>query len=228
MNKNYKHIDNYFKNYDINKLYDNEKIHIFLSIYKIEKLANFNNIYKVLDIGCGDGVITYNLAKKYPNIYFIGIDSSIENILYAKKNYVLKNLIFFNINIFDILKSDYISNFDFIYSYNVLQYFFHEDIIKLNIKLIDILKKNGSIIHFSIPDVRMKFASLLALNYNNIFKSIYQYFIYRDKCIYENDYISLWHSPKKIYKDLSKWFKVVINTSSDTLWYRFNLILSIK
>lgn len=45
------------------------------------------NPLKILDIGCGPGNSTYELKKKYPNAYIIGIDSSQNMIDEAKKKY---------------------------------------------------------------------------------------------------------------------------------------------
>ena len=48
----------------------------------------------VLDMGCGDGKLTYTMAALRPDIYFTGIDRSPQTIREAKKNYDLPNLKF--------------------------------------------------------------------------------------------------------------------------------------
>lgn len=44
-------------------------------IKKIEEFIN-QNVRQVLDVACGPGTVSINLAKKYPNIKVTGIDSS--------------------------------------------------------------------------------------------------------------------------------------------------------
>jgi|SRR5680860_45317 len=46
-----------------------------------------NNPKKIIDVGCGPGNSTEVLAKKFPNSYILGIDSSENMISTAKKNY---------------------------------------------------------------------------------------------------------------------------------------------
>lgn len=52
---------------------------------------------RVLDIGCGDGKVTAEIAKQLPNGSVLGIDNSEEMIKFARKNFPLKrfsNLVF--------------------------------------------------------------------------------------------------------------------------------------
>lgn len=48
--------------------------------------VNFSGNESVLDVGCGDGVITSSLLKFVPNGKVIGIDPSQQMIELAKKN----------------------------------------------------------------------------------------------------------------------------------------------
>jgi len=41
---------------------------------------------KIIDIGCGPGNSTQILAKRFPNVYILGVDSSVNMILAAKKD----------------------------------------------------------------------------------------------------------------------------------------------
>ncbi len=54
----------------------------------------FAGATKVLDVGCGDGSITAELAKEYPQIIFVGCDVSKEEIQKASKRYNYPNLSF--------------------------------------------------------------------------------------------------------------------------------------
>ncbi len=61
----------------------NKNFYIPRSLVKISELFNNNN-HCILDIGFGDGKLLINIAKKYPNFNFIGIevyDSGIGNAL---------------------------------------------------------------------------------------------------------------------------------------------------
>ncbi len=49
---------------------------------------------KILDMGCGDGDVTYAMAALYPKMQFIGIDKSIKTIKSAKARLKLANLKF--------------------------------------------------------------------------------------------------------------------------------------
>lgn len=49
----------------------------------------------ILDLGCGDGGITADLADKYPNANVVGIDISKKMIAHANKTHKRKNLSFF-------------------------------------------------------------------------------------------------------------------------------------
>ena len=48
----------------------------------------------ILDIGCGNGVITQRIAWAFPDRHVIGIDFSPEQIAYAQVNHVTPNLIY--------------------------------------------------------------------------------------------------------------------------------------
>jgi SAM-dependent methyltransferase len=53
-------------------------------IREIDKILNIKNGDNVLDIGSGDGKVVLYLSKKYPNVYFTGIDRNLILIYYSK------------------------------------------------------------------------------------------------------------------------------------------------
>jgi 2-polyprenyl-3-methyl-5-hydroxy-6-metoxy-1,4-benzoquinol methylase len=50
-----------------------------------------------LDLGCGYGHSAYTIAKSNPGMQVVGIDPDRNRLSTAKKNYRLKNLVFFNV-----------------------------------------------------------------------------------------------------------------------------------
>lgn len=66
----------------------------------------------ILDLGCGDGTLTYKIAHLVPNGNVLGIDSSL-NMICSAREYSADNLLFVNKDINNI---DYNSQFDIIFS----------------------------------------------------------------------------------------------------------------
>ena len=59
------------------------------------EIMSKNEFEYVVDFGCGSGKLIIELAKKFPNIHFIGIDFSNELIAIAKEITNLENLTFY-------------------------------------------------------------------------------------------------------------------------------------
>lgn len=57
-----------------------------------------NDVYRVLDIGCGDGKVLQAFAKKYPNVNFVGIDLSQKNITLAREKFSNPNISYYKLN----------------------------------------------------------------------------------------------------------------------------------
>ena len=68
---------------------------------------------RVLDLGCGDGDITAQLAELVPNGLVIGIDASQSMIESAQKNYKAENMRF---DLMDINDIDFEDEFDVVFS----------------------------------------------------------------------------------------------------------------
>lgn len=105
----------------------------------LEELVFIGN-EDILDLGCGDGVITNQLAERVPNGKVLGIDASEGMIQTAQKNKQHENVSFELKNINDI---SYKNQFDFIFSNASLHWVFnHKKLLK---NTFHALKQNGVI-----------------------------------------------------------------------------------
>ena len=74
-------------------------------------------LQSVLDVGCGFGLLTYKLSRKFKECSFLGIDISKNAINYAKSKYTNENLIYTQIPLRNIDKT-----YDLIISINTIDY----------------------------------------------------------------------------------------------------------
>jgi len=75
---------------------------------------------KILDIGCGNGLLSYKIVKNIPGVNITGIDINSNNIDFAINNYKSNKLKFI---VGDVLKVLPDKNFDVIILSNVLEHF---------------------------------------------------------------------------------------------------------
>jgi len=80
-------------------------------------IDNINSEDIVLDVGCGNGSLTYDIAKKAKKV--IGIDSNKKNIRIAKEKYLSSNIKYI---IRDVTTCNFDQNFDVIVLSNVLEH----------------------------------------------------------------------------------------------------------
>lgn len=118
-------------------------IKILLSYFNFF-ILNKKNV-EVLDLGCGDGILTKYLYENNPNILFSVCDGSSEMIKKAKnKLQYIVNCKFYNYSFEEILsKNIFDNNFDFIVSSLAIHHISH--VIKLRFfeKLFSLLKLKG-------------------------------------------------------------------------------------
>jgi len=87
----------------------------------IDKLALKGN-ESVLDIGCGDGKLTIEIAKRVPNGYVVGIDNSEDMILFAGNTFPKDKYPNVDWRLMNATEIDFDNEFDVAYSNAVLHW----------------------------------------------------------------------------------------------------------
>ena len=82
-------------------------------------IKNLNPGEKVLDIGCGNGFMDYDIVNQVPNVQVFGIDLNKENINFARSHYRHANLKFMHGDALNALPND---TFDVVILSNVLEH----------------------------------------------------------------------------------------------------------
>jgi trans-aconitate 2-methyltransferase len=161
---------------------------------------NFKGYENILDLGCGDGSITAQLAKQLPNGFVTGIDASKGMIQTAIKNHKLKNLTF---ELIDINSIDYYDKFDVIISNATLHWIKDHKTLLKNVQ--KALKNEGI--------ARFNFAA--DGNCSSFFKVIKQVMALPEYSEYFNDFIWPWYMP-----DIGEYKSLVeqITFSEATVW----------
>lgn len=89
------------------------------AIKLLKQQANPSSAFKILDVGCGSGVIAITLALEHPNAHITAIDCSTEALKVAQKNaekLAAKQIEFKHIDFFSCIGQSALSNFDLIVS----------------------------------------------------------------------------------------------------------------
>ncbi|MBI5273892.1 MAG: methyltransferase domain-containing protein [Chlamydiales bacterium] len=102
---------------------------------------------EVLDVGCGDGKLTYKIAKKLIKGRVTAIDKSEFMIEFAKKNHGMANINYLQMDVHEIDKLD--KQFDTIVVFSSFHWFEQpKEVLK---KMTDKLKKGGKIYILTYP-----------------------------------------------------------------------------
>jgi len=105
----------------------------------IFKQINFNKTHKILDYGCGTGLLGYQLPEKVGHVTFCDTsEGMLEQVIKKKALFGYQNVSVVNA---DLLKDNISETFDFIFSMLVLHHV--EDIKGLLLKFYEHLKKDG-------------------------------------------------------------------------------------
>jgi 2-polyprenyl-3-methyl-5-hydroxy-6-metoxy-1,4-benzoquinol methylase len=183
-----------------------------------------NDIKRVLDFGCGDGKVLYAFALMYPNINFVGVDLSEENINLATEKFSAPNISYHRV-VGSVNDLSNLGKFDLIFSFSVVQYFDTQSMSILIKQLIDLLNDDGALVHMSIPNLNhfYRFDIPDTLSFVSFFKASVKLLLHsfdKNKRFGGNGY---WWSKNSLLNAHNKYFESVCFLSSDS-WYRFDLI----
>jgi trans-aconitate 2-methyltransferase len=103
---------------------------------------DFRGDERILDLGCGDGVLTASLAELVPGGYALGIDAS-KGMIETAKKIKADNLRF---EILDINQLDFESEFDLVFSNAALHWLMNHRLLLKNVKK---ALKNDGILRFN-------------------------------------------------------------------------------
>ncbi len=161
---------------------------------------DFHGSEHILDLGCGDGAITSNLASKVPDGFVLGVDASQGMITTAKETHKKNNLKF---ELLDIDVMRFKNEFEIILSNATLHWV--KDHKKLLSNVHDALKNNGT--------VRFNFAA--DGNCSFFYKVIKEVMLQTKFAEYFNDFVWPWYMPDiEEYKALIEQFAF----SEITVW----------
>jgi len=82
-------------------------------------LLNVTGEERVLDLGCGNGKVTADIATRVPEGYVVGLDASAEMIAFANEHFSHPNL---RVETCDIRQLAYREEFDLVVSFNALHW----------------------------------------------------------------------------------------------------------
>ena len=131
-----------------------DETHLILIANQIEMILGIDAGDMVLDIGCGNGLLTKIISNKAMNIF--GVERNSMLFKSAILNSAEKNISYINSNIesFDIKQT----MCNKAYMYEVLQHFKYEYVLEILTKIITGLKDNGKLFIGGIPDEEKKWS----------------------------------------------------------------------
>lgn len=130
--------------------------------YKDEQVISFvGDSSRIIDIGCGEGILLEKLVKRFPDRQVIGVDLSKENIEICKRH----NLPVVYDNIFDLKFAD--NSFDCCIFMEVIEHLTKPE--KAILEIHRILKNDGKLILIFPNDVFFKMARILTLKFKEAY-----------------------------------------------------------
>jgi len=140
------------KEYDSVQEIDDYRVKTTIDICK--RIMISSEKIKILDIGCGKGIITNLIRQVYPNSEITGLDYSLSAINYASKKFPSIDFIVSDANILPFKTN----TFDLVIMNNIFEHIVSPISVILNVN--KVLKKNGYLI-ISTPN-RYRLSSLLS------------------------------------------------------------------
>mgnify|MGYP001598647701 CR=1 FL=1 len=146
MKQNFERLKSFFENYSEDKLRgltgesSSEYIHHYLKRFK--QGGALLDSSRLLEIGCGEGKCTQQLARMLPRSRITAVDISEENIKIAKKHYSMDNIEYKVANVVDPAWRP-TGRYDLIFSFSVIQYFDNQSYASCQKKLYDSLNEGG-------------------------------------------------------------------------------------
>lgn len=133
--------------------------HMIMKYYRFFR-ENINENSNVLDVGCGNGYITFKLAKKARKV--VGIDVDKRSIKFAKKFHNLENI---NYILGDVIVYKFTEKFDFCILSNVLEH------INKRVEFLKKIKEISNVILIRVPMINRSWLPLfekeLGLDYRS-------------------------------------------------------------
>lgn len=197
---------------ELESRFDKTYWEVLVPLFRKEVTKTGNNI-KIIDIGCGLGFLTNEIASNVQGV--TGIDTSTKSIEYAKSRFIKNNLEFFNISIIDFQKKYYNAHFDICIANMV---FHNIPDLDDNLNAISKLLKRNGVLIFSIPHPAFwynsrKFQKSEFYEYSEEKEFIVPFKI-RNRAEHPCP-ISYWHRSIKRYSDLLTKNNFIINRQDE-------------
>lgn len=95
-----------------------------LIVPRIAEIIKLRKPKQVLDLGCGNGSMTAELKRMFPDVVFTAVDPSDEGIALANQTYARDGLTFEVGSVYDKPKDEWLGKFDLIYSAEVVEHLY--------------------------------------------------------------------------------------------------------
>jgi trans-aconitate 2-methyltransferase len=101
-----------------------EKISSLQQAMAAEVLAGLDlaGVKRLLDLGCGNGKITAEIARRVPKAMVLGVDASSQMIEFARQNFDAEEYPNLGFEVGDISEADFAEEFDAVVSFNALHW----------------------------------------------------------------------------------------------------------
>jgi len=124
---------------------------VLLTVNHIVRVLDIKSTDTVLDVCCGNGIITHKIANKCDSI--VGVDQSEELLYIAKRSYKQMNCLYIACSALEMSQYVQLNSFDKIYLQFSFQYFDKKsEGEKVIFEMLKCLKPNGKIFIGDIPD----------------------------------------------------------------------------